>query len=92
MKLKLSLIGILCASSFFLTACGQEKLAEPTDRSYETYIGEIQSLGGIRVNKTITHLFETEDGEILYAYSDRYDLDDDKYKDVVEAYGAALTY
>lgn len=91
MKPKVYLIGILCASTFLFSAC-QDKLEEPTDRSYETYNGEIQSLGGIRVNKTITHLFENEDGEILYAYSERYDLDDDKYNEMVEAYGAVLTY
>jgi hypothetical protein len=76
-----------------LTACGSDELSEPLTRDYKTYIGEIKSLGGIEVQESITHLFETEDGEILYAYSDRYDLDDEDYLETeVKAYGVVTTY
>mgnify|MGYP001559432169 FL=1 len=62
-------------------------------REYEDYTGEFKSLGGIKVNEQITHLFETDEGEILYAYSDRYDLDDEAtFGKRVDAYGTISTY
>lgn len=87
-----NLIALLGFSAFF-AACGGSDLSEPLERNYETLTGEFQSLGSVKVNKTITHLFETDDGNILYAYSDRYDLNDDEYKDMrVEAYGVVMTF
>ena len=88
----ISLIALL-GVSVFLAACGGSDLSDPLDQNYETFDGEFQSLGSVKVNKTITHLFETDDGDILYAYSDRYDLDDEEYKGMhVEAYGLVMTF
>lgn len=92
MNLRSAGIAAILSLTLIFSACG-EQLEEPTSQERETYIGTFKSLGSISVNKTITHLFETEDGEILYAYSDRYDLDSDKYFDtLVEAYGLVLEY
>ncbi len=92
MKIKSFLtVGLIFA--LLMTSCGGEELEEPTSRNYETYNGEFMSLGSIKVNKTITHMFETDDGDILYAYSDRYDLDDDEYfGQRIEAYGVVMGY
>lgn len=80
----------LFGSTLLLTACGSEELGEPITRDYETLIGEFTSLGSVKVNPIVTHLFETSDGEILYAYSDRYDLDE--YSIPMEAYGVLSSY
>ncbi len=56
---------------------------------YEDYQGTLKSLGGIKVSDNATHILQTEDGEILYVYSDTYNLNDDKYLgNVIEIYGA----
>lgn len=76
-----------------LNACSSDELDTELTRDYATYVGEFKSLGGVEVQEVITHLFETEDGDILYAYSDRYDLDSEDYFAVeVEAYGVMTTY
>lgn len=88
-----SLIGLFASLSLLVSACGSTELSEYTSREYETYVGEFKSLGGVKVHEIVTHLFETEEGEILYAYSDRYDLDDDTYfGKPVEAYGTVSVY
>ncbi len=79
--------------SLLLTGCGDQELGEPLTRDYETYVGELKSLGGTDVQDIITHLFETKDGDILYSYSTRYDLDsEDYFGKSVEAYGVVTTY
>lgn len=84
---------MLTGLSLFAYGCGQAEPIEPTSKDYDTQIGEIKSLGGIKVNKTITHLFENDDGVIYYAYSDRYDLDDPEYLgSEIEAYGVVMTF
>lgn len=89
---KLLVLTVLCATTL-LSACGSETLSDPLTREDETYVGEFKSLGGIEVQDLITHLFETEDGDVLYAYSDRYDLDSSDYDGInVEAYGVVTTY
>lgn len=77
----------------FLSSCGSsvDPLATPLTREYSTVTGEFKSLGSIHVNDTVTHLFEQDDGTILYAYSDRYDLNE-SLKARVEAYGVVTTY
>jgi len=86
------LVLTLLAMGLF-SACSSDKLDEALTRNYETYVGEFKSLGGIEVQDVVTHLFETEDVEILYAYSDRYDLDSEEYFGIeVEAYGVVTTY
>lgn len=76
-----------------LNACSSDELDAELTSDYGTYVGEFKSLGGVEVQDIITHIFETEDGDILYAYSDRYDLDDDDYFGVeVKAYGLVTTY
>lgn len=93
MKITRTLGGIGLVLLLGLSGCFGNKLSEPTSRDYDTYTGEFKSLAGIRVNKSITHLFETDEGDILYAYSDRYDLSDERYLDArVEAYGLVLNY
>lgn len=83
----------LVASSLLLTGCGGEDLEEPTARNYETLTGEFMTLGSIKVDKTITHLFESDEGEIYYTYSERYDLDDPDYLGQrVEAYGVVMEF
>ncbi len=80
----------LVTAALFLTACGSAELSDPLTREYETYTGTFTSLGTIKVSSTATHLFETKDGDVLYAYSDRYDLDE--YSVDMEAYGVVTTY
>lgn len=81
------------SSTFLLNACNKQDLSEPLTREYDDYIGEFKSLGSLEVVPEITHLFETEDGEILYTFSTRYDLDDAEYfGKKVSAYGVVTTY
>lgn len=81
----------LAAITLLMTSCGGETLEEPLSQEYESFIGKFNSLGGITVDKSITHLFEDEDGNIYYAYSDRYDLDDE-LSSRIEAYGLVMEY
>lgn len=93
MKTKTLTALALTGLSLFLVGCSNEKLEEPTSREYETYLGEFKSLGEIKVDKTITHLFEDENGKVYYAYSDRYDLGDkDNANKKLEVYGLVLEY
>ncbi|MFA5855085.1 MAG: hypothetical protein WC846_02220 [Candidatus Gracilibacteria bacterium] len=99
MKIRKTLIAAslcLCLfSSLFLTSCGQEEddLSNPLTRTDETHIGTFMPLGSIKIHSSVTHLFETDDGDVLYAFSDRYDLDSSEYAGVrVEAYGTVSTY
>ncbi len=46
---------------------------------YDTYEGVLKSLGGIKVSRNATHILQTEDGEVLYVYSEKFDLDDNDY-------------
>ncbi len=86
--LKVSLLGL----AVFLTSCGSGNgLGDPLTREYNTYNGEFKSLGAVKVNDMVTHLFEEDDGTILYAFSDRYDLDEN-LSTRVEAYGIVTTY
>ncbi len=83
----------LIASSLIFTGCGEEELEEPISRDYETLTGEFMTLGSIKVDKTVTHLFESDEGEIYYSYSERYDLDDPDYLGQrVEAYGVVMEF
>lgn len=91
MTLKSFSSGLLIALTLFTTACGSPSLGEPSSRSEETYVGEFKSLGSIKVSSIVTHLFEDQDGNVLYAYSDRYNLDDELGK-TWEAYGVLSTY
>lgn len=52
---------------------------DSTEVSYEEYIGVLKSLGGIKVSQNATHILQTDEGDILYVYSDVYDLDDEDY-------------
>lgn len=89
---KTAVLTLLCASLTF-TGCFREDLSEELTRETNTYTGEFKSLGGVEVQEVITHLFETDDGEILYAYSERYNLDSDDYFSTrVEAYGVVTTH
>ena len=99
MKIRKTLIAAslcLCLfSSLFLSSCGQEEdnLSNPLTRTDETYTGVFTSLGNIKVHSKVTHIFETDDGDVLYAFSDRYDLGSTEYMGtVVEAYGTVSTY
>jgi len=89
-RLSVALIGL----AVLLTSCGDaDELKDPLTVDQETYNGIFTSLGNIKVNSIVTHLFETDDGDILYAYSDRYDLDDKDFIGIrVEAYGTVSTY
>lgn len=89
-SLSRSLLITLLGSAVLLSACASEELGEPLTRDYDTFVGEFTSLGSVKVNPIVTHLFETTDGEILYAYSDRYDLDE--YTVPMEAYGVLSSY
>jgi len=87
-----ALVVIALGALVFVLARGSD-LPEPERQSYETVIGEFKSLGGIRVNKSITHLLEDEHGTIYYTFSDRYDLSDARYMDGQwEVYGLLMHY
>ncbi|MFT7184511.1 MAG: hypothetical protein ACI9QC_000854 [Oceanicoccus sp.] len=77
MKLRRLFVASLTALTLLLASCGGSQLEEPLTQEYETIVGEFLSLGSITVDSSITHLFEDEEGNIYYAYSDRYDLDDE---------------
>ena len=88
---KLSFITLALIGVFFF-GCGDEEEL-PTSSNFETYTGELKSLGGIKINKEISHFFETDDGDVLYAYSTKYDLDDEEYFDKkIEAYGLVMNF
>jgi len=91
MKMRRIFVMSLAALTLLMTSCGGETLEEPLSQEYESFIGKFNSLGGITVDKSITHLFEDEDGNIYYAYSDRYDLDDEQ-SSRIEAYGLVMEY
>lgn len=77
-----SLIALPLNGCFF---GGEEEIVEPV---FETYEGTLKSLGGIRVSDNATHLLQTEDGDIFYVYSEKFDLDDEDYLgNVLEVYG-----
>ncbi|MFA6528263.1 MAG: hypothetical protein WCT46_01860, partial [Candidatus Gracilibacteria bacterium] len=58
------------------------------DPAFATYTGTLKSLGSVKVGKLATHMIQTEDGEIVYVYSNSYDLDDSEYLNKnVEVYG-----
>lgn len=88
------LVLALLAFSFLLSACSSsDELSEELSREYATYVGEFKSLGAMKVQSIVTHIFETEDGEILYAYSDRYELDDENsFSGLLEVYGVVTTH
>ncbi len=66
--------------------CGEEEVV--VIPVYEEFEGTLKSLGGIKVSESATHILQTEDGDILYVYSDAYDLDDDDYiGNEIEIYG-----
>ncbi len=68
-------------------------LDDPETQSYETVVGQFKSLGGIRVNRSISHLLEDEEGTIYYTFSDRYDLSDTRYASGSwEVYGLVMHY
>ena len=84
---------LLTLSSLSLLGCKSQELSEALTRDYETIEGQITSLGGIRVNKVITSVFQSEDGQVFYAYSDRYDLNDAQYSGKkIEAYGLVTSH
>ncbi|QQR55128.1 hypothetical protein IPG41_00950 [Candidatus Peregrinibacteria bacterium] len=90
--MKLSTLKIsLLTLSLFLSACGSsDELSAPLSREYESYTGTLTSLGSIKVSPIVTHLFETQEGDVLYAFSERYDLDE--YAKAMDAYGIVSTY
>ncbi|EKD64190.1 MAG: hypothetical protein ACD_51C00051G0002 [uncultured bacterium] len=58
---------------------------EPT---YANYTGTLKSLGSIKVGKMATHMIQTEDGDVVYVYSSKHDLNDSEYiNKEVEVYG-----
>lgn len=93
MKFKKVLIALLSLSALLLFGCKSQELSEATSRDYQTYDGELRSLGGIRVNKIITNVFQTDEGDVYYAYSERYDLSDEEYSGKrIEAYGLVTAH
>jgi len=91
MKFRRILVLSLTALSLLLASCGGTQLEEPLTQEYETIIGEFKSLAGIKVDDMITHLFEDEDGNIYYAFSDRYDLNDE-VSSRIEVAGLVMDY
>lgn len=93
MKFKKTLSVLLFIGALFLIGCRSQELSEATARDYQTYDGELKSLGGIRVNKIVTNVFQNDEGDVYYAYSERYDLSDPKYAGKrMEAYGLVTTH
>lgn len=91
MKFRRIFVVSLTALSLLLASCGGSKLKDPITEESESIVGEFKSLGGIKVDKMITHLFEDEDGNIYYAFSDRYDLDEE-LGEAVEASGTVMEF
>lgn len=88
---KLSFITLALIGIFFFGCSKDDEL--PIGSNYETFTGELKSLAGIKINKQISHFFETDDGDVLYAYSDKYDLNDEAYFGKnIDAYGLVMTY
>lgn len=84
---------LLALSSLSFLGCKSQELSEPLTRDYQTLDGQMTSLGGIKVNKVITNVFQSDDGQVFYAYSDRYDLNDTQYLGKrIEAYGLVTTH
>ncbi len=84
---------LLTLSSLTLLGCKSQELSEPLSRDYQTLDGQMSSLGGIKVNKVITNVFQSDDGQVFYAFSDRYDLKDAQYLGKrIEAYGLVTTH
>lgn len=79
MKKFLSITAVITilSTSLFLTGC--RRSSSDLDTSYEALstTGMLQSLGGIRFSGPATHLLRELDGDILYVYSEFYDLDDE---------------
>lgn len=93
MKFKKTLIALLGLSGLLLFGCKSQELSEALTRDYQTYDGELKSLGGIKVNNVITNIFQTDDGDVFYAYSERYDLSDSQYSGKrIEAYGLITSH
>ncbi len=93
MKFKKMSVALLFIGALFLFGCKSQELSEATGRDYQTYDGELKSLGGIRVNKIVTNVFQSDEGDVYYAYSERYDLSDSKYTGKrIEAYGLVTTH
>jgi hypothetical protein len=91
--IKIGFLLTLLLGTFLVAGCSAEELEEPISRNYETLTGEFITLGSVKVDKTITHMFETDEGEIYYAFSDRYDLDEeDNFGARIEAYGVVMEY
>jgi hypothetical protein len=65
----------------FLSGCfgfGEKDTTEPVqDFEYLTYEGTLQSLGNVNFSAKATHLLRLKGGDILYVYSDFYDLSDE---------------
>lgn len=91
MKFRRLFVTSLAGLTLLLANCGGSALDDPLTQEYETIVGEFKSLAGIKVDKTITHLFENDEGEIYYAFSDRYDLDD-QLNERVEVAGLVMEY
>lgn len=93
MKFKILTALALTGFSLFLVGCSGKSNETPLRTEYETLIGTFKDLGSVKVDKSLTHLFEDEEGEIYYAYSERYDLGDETtFNQRVEAYGAVMEY
>lgn len=93
MNLKKIMVLLLTLSSLSILGCKSQELSEPLTRDYQTLDGQMTSLGGIKVNKLITNVFQSDDGQVYYAYSDRYDLNDTQYLSKrIQAYGLVTTH
>lgn len=78
-----------------LTGCfwnaPEERVVEEED--FVTLVGRFKPLGSIQDLEEVTNIFEDEDGEVYYAYSNRYNLNDESYKgEDFEVYGLLTHY
>lgn len=85
MKLKqLIPLVMLIAGAFLLNGClfsSSNDVESTQAENYEfvTYEGILQSLGTVKFNPDATHLLRLEDGNVLYVYSNYYNLWSDDY-------------
>lgn len=90
-----SFIILTILSTAFLAGCfgfGEKDVADPVqDFEYITYEGTLQSLGNVNFSAKATHLLRLKGGDILYVYSDFYNLSDSSLLNkVVEAGGLLI--
>ena len=71
----------------------EEPVEQPLSREQVNFTGEFKTLGTIEVEDDITHLFEDENGNVYYTFSNHFDLNSEGLMNTeTKAAGYLLTY